>query len=91
VVGNMTETVRISFEGTLGADAPPFVVVYDLRVLTGALLSQIMRFGLITSSDKKSVSGKLKGSRRAFTEMIQSYGVGIKVVPVQHSGSFLPE
>ncbi len=90
MVSNLTKTVRISFEGTGETDSA-FVVIYDLAVLTGALLSQVMRFGLTRSADKKSVSGKLKGTSKAFTEMIQSYGVTIQMVPVQHPRSLVSE
>ncbi len=77
----MSEPVKISFEG--GSDeTAPFVTVYNPRILPGALFSQILRYGLINSRDKESsLSGRLKGNRKAFTEMIQSYGVSIEIVP----------
>jgi hypothetical protein len=75
----MTETVRLSFEGAQ-EDTSPFVTVYDPGLLTHALFSQMMRFGLSNSADKNSASGKLKGTRKAFTEMIHTYGYRIRVV-----------
>ena len=78
----MSETVKMSFEGAF-EDPSPHVVVYNPKVLSPALLSQVMRFGLIGATAKRPVlSGKLKGSRTAFTEMIQSYGVAVEIVPV---------
>ena len=78
----MSETVKLSFEGAF-EDPSPHVVVYNPKVLSPALLSQVMRFGLIGATAKRPVlSGKLKGSRIAFTEMIQSYGVAVEIVPV---------
>ena len=78
----MGETVKMSFDGAY-EDPSPHVVVYNPKVLPAALLSQIMRFGLIGSTPKKPfMSGKLKGSRKALTEMIQSYGLGVEIVPV---------
>ena len=76
----MPETVEMSFTGT-AEDASPMVVVYNPQVLTGALLSQVMRFGLVGGTTQRPLlSGKLKGSRKALTEMIQSYGVHVQVV-----------
>ena len=76
--GTSDEAVMISFQGE---EDNPYVIVYNARVLPRALFSQILRYGLATSSDKKtSLSGRLKGSTRAFTEMIRSYGVHIDVV-----------
>lgn len=71
----------MSFEGA-HEDPSPQVVIYNPRVLPAALLSQVMRFGLVAATPKRPVvSGKLKGSRKALTEMIQSYGLGVEVVP----------
>jgi hypothetical protein len=76
----MAETVEMSFEG-LSEDPSPHVVVYNPRVMTPALLSQVMRFGLVGgTSQKPLLSGKLKGTRKGLTEMIQSYGVHVQVV-----------
>ncbi|HLG10211.1 MAG TPA: hypothetical protein VI876_00500 [Dehalococcoidia bacterium] len=77
----MPETVQMSFEGAY-EDPSPLVVVYNPRVLPAALLSQVMRFGLVGATAKRPhLSGKLKGSRKALTEMIQSYGLGVEIVP----------
>jgi hypothetical protein len=78
----MSESVRISFDGAV-EDEAPFVVIYNPRVMPAALYSQVQRYGLVGAADKKpSLSGKLKGTRKAFTEMIQSYGVRIELVRV---------
>jgi hypothetical protein len=77
----MTETVKLSFEGAYD-DPSPHVIIHNPKVLSPALLSQVMRFGLVDATAKRPVvSGKLKGGRRAFTEMIQTYGLHIEVVP----------
>ncbi len=77
----MIETVKLSFEGSY-EDPSPLVVVHNPRVLPAALLSQVLRFGLVGGTAKRPLlSGKLKGSRKALTEMIQSYGLGVEIVP----------
>jgi hypothetical protein len=76
----MTMTVEISFQGAF-EDPSPHVVVYNPGVMPPALLSQVMRFGLVgATAQKPLLSGKLKGSRKALTEVIQSYGVHVEVV-----------
>ena len=76
----MAETAEISFTGS-AEDPSPMVVVYNPEVFSPALLSQAMRFGLVGGTKQKPLlSGKLKGSRKALTEMIQTYGVHVKVV-----------
>lgn len=76
----MPETVEMSFTGS-AEDASPFTVVYNPSVMPPALLSQVMRFGLVGGTAQHPLlSGKLKGSRKALTEMIQSYGVHVQVV-----------
>jgi hypothetical protein len=77
----MSQTVRLSFQGAY-EDPSPVVTVHNPEVLSPALLSQVMRFGLVAATIKKpTMSGRLKGSRKALTEMIQSYGVGVEIVP----------
>ena len=76
----MPETVEMSFEGAV-EDPSPHVVVYNPRVLSPALLSQMMRFGLVGATVQKPLlSGKLKGSTKALTELIHSYGFLVQVV-----------
>jgi hypothetical protein len=76
----MSDAVKISFEGAMDEESP-FVVIHNPRVMPAALYSQVQRYGLLGAADNKpSLSGKLKGTRKAFTEMIQSYGVRIEVV-----------
>lgn len=77
----MTNTVKLSFEGAY-EDPSPHVTVHNPQVMSPALLSQVLRFGLVAATAKRPVvSGKLKGSRKALVEMIQSYGIGVEVVP----------
>ena len=77
----MYETVRMSFEGSSEDRGSPLVVVYNPGVLPGALFRQIMRFGLKSTSRDSLLSGRLKGSRKGFMGMIQSYGVAVEIVP----------
>ena len=81
VAYEMTETVKISFEGSYEDDLSPLVVIYNPRVLPLTLFSQVMRFGLRGAADRKSsLSGRLKGNREAFIWMIQSYGFEVEIV-----------
>ena len=76
------ETVQLSFAGAY-EDPSPLVVVHNPRVLPAPLLSQVMRFGLVgATAHRPLLSGKLKGSRKALLEMIQSYGLSVEIVPV---------
>jgi hypothetical protein len=77
----VSNIVQISFRGSY--DEPsPFVTIYNPGVLPAALISQVQRFGLIKATDKAlHLSGQLKGNRKAFTELIQTYGVTVEVVP----------
>lgn len=78
----MPEIVQLSFEGT-HEDPSPMVVVYNPKVLPAALVSQVSRFGLVgATAQRPRLSGKLKGSRKALLEVIQSYGLHIEIVPV---------
>jgi len=79
-MNEMTEKIRISFEEPTMSEPLPLVVIYNPRALSFALLSQVMRFGLGYAGAKTRLSGRLKGNRKAFTEMIQSYGAGIELV-----------
>ena len=89
----MTERVKISFETSYENDASPYVVVLNPNVLSLALLSQVARFGLVGAADRKiALSGKLKGNREAFTQMIQSYGVEVEIVRAgTQDGAYSPE
>lgn len=78
----MYEAVQMSFEGSTEDRGSPQVVIYNPRVLPVSLFSQIVRFGLKSTTHPKSLlSGKLIGSRTAFMIMIQSYGVPVELVP----------
>ena len=71
-------TVKMSFEG--GRDeGTPHVIVYNPDVLSFACLTQVNRFGII-GDRKVQIAGKLKGSRKSLTEMIQSYGNNIEII-----------
>jgi hypothetical protein len=75
----MVPNVKISFTG-LDEYNESLVVVHNPNVLPPPLLSQVMRFGLMTGSGATpSLSGRLKGTREAFTKMIESYGVGVEL------------
>ena len=75
--------VRLSFDPAYEDDPTPHVVIYNPEMLTPAAFSQVTRFGIGHSLDRKAImSGKLKGGRRALTEMIQSYGFTVEVVDV---------
>ena len=89
----MTEKVKISFEASYENDASPFVVVLNPSVLPLALLSQVARFGVVGASDRKiALSGKLKGNREGFTQMIQSYGLEVEIVRVAlQDGAYISE
>ena len=77
----MAENVQLTFEGTY-EEPSQHVTIHNPQVMSPALLSQVLRFGLIAATVKRPVvSGKLKGTRKAFTEMIQSYGMHIEIVP----------
>jgi hypothetical protein len=76
----MAEIVRLSFEGDF-EDPSPLTTIHNPKVLPAALLSQVMRYGLVGATrEKPLVSGRLKGSRRAFTELIHSYGLSVEIV-----------
>jgi hypothetical protein len=77
----MYETLRMSFEGSTEDRGSPLVVVYNPRGIPRSLNSQILRFGLKSISHDSRLSGKLKGSRTGFLNMIQSYGVTVEIVP----------
>ena len=62
-------------------DPSPLVTVFNPSVMPFALFSQVTRFGLVGNANRKShLSGKLKGDRKAFLQMIQSYGTEIEIV-----------
>ena len=76
----MSEIVRLSFEGAFD-DPSPITTIHNPKVLPAALLNQVMRYGLVGATrEKPLVSGRLKGTRRAFTEMIQTYGLTVEIV-----------
>jgi hypothetical protein len=77
----MVQLVKMSFEGSY-EDRSPMVVVHNPQVFSAACLSQVKRFGIVGATVQKPLmSGKLKGTRKALVEMIQSYGFSIEIVP----------
>jgi hypothetical protein len=75
------QNVEISFRGS-DDDGTLFTVIHNPEVLPVGLHSQVKRFGLGgPSSHNPEVSGVLKGSRRALTELIHTYGLMLHVVP----------
>jgi len=76
----MNDKVKISFEASAVPGAAQSVVIYNPGVLSSALLSQVMRFGLIETRGSAALSGRLKGTQDAFVGMIQSYGVVVDIV-----------
>ena len=63
-------------EGTL------FALIHNPAVLPGGLHHQIKRYGLSgPSSASPHLSGPVKGSRKALTELIHTYGLTMQVVP----------
>jgi hypothetical protein len=78
----MPEAVQITFEGD-PEDPTPMVTIHNPKVLSPATLSQVQRYGLVGGTAQRPVlAGRLKGTRKSLTEMIQSYGHGVDVVPV---------
>jgi hypothetical protein len=77
---NMTEKVRILFEGAR-EDGPPFVTIENPALLTAGVTRQIARYGVTRrSGGQGTLSGRLQGARKDFLAMVQSYGVGIEIV-----------
>jgi len=75
----MAETVKLSFEGAYEEPSPQ-TMIYNPGVMPFALFTQVERFGLV-GTRKTHMSGRLKGSRKSFTEVIRSYGLNIEIVP----------
>jgi hypothetical protein len=75
------ENVEISFRGSED-DGTLFAVIHNPRVLPGGLHHQISRYGLTgPSSHNPLISGRVKGTRKALTELIHTYGLTMQVVP----------
>jgi hypothetical protein len=73
--------VEISFRGS-DDEGTLFTVIHNPEVLPVGLHHQIKRYGLSgPSSHDPEISGVLKGSRRALTELIHTYGLTLEVVP----------
>ncbi len=78
----MSKKLKISFDRSPGDDAPPLVVIHNPLILSGALLSQVERFGLTSHRKSAGLSGRLLGHQDDFLTMIESYGGGIELVPI---------
>ncbi len=75
------QNVEISFSGSED-DGTLFAVIHNPSVMPGGLHHQVKRYGLTgPSSHNPLVSGKVKGSRKALTELIHTYGLTMQVVP----------
>jgi hypothetical protein len=75
--------VEISFRGSED-DGTLYASIHNPAVLPSGLYSQIKRYGLTgPSSANPQVAGTLNGSRRALTELIQTYGLTLHVVPFE--------
>jgi hypothetical protein len=77
-------TVKISFQGS--DDDKLFVSISNPDVLPAGLHHQLTRYGLSgPSSHKPRLSGYSNGTRKALTELIQTYGCTLEIVP-SHDG-----
>jgi hypothetical protein len=75
------KNVEVSFSGTED-DGTLYAVIHNPEVLPSGLHSQLLRYGLSRpTSTRPQVSGTLNGSRRGFTELINTYGLTMEVVP----------
>jgi hypothetical protein len=77
------QNVEISFRGS-DDDGTLFTVIHNPQVLPVGLHHQIKRYGLTgPKSHDPEISGVLKGSRKALTELIHTYGLTMEVLPFQ--------
>jgi hypothetical protein len=76
------QSVQISFRGT--DEDSLFVQIRNPRALPAGLLHQVKRYGLTgPTSQKPYLSGRSNGTRRALTELIQTYGLSLDIVPFE--------
>lgn len=76
-------SVEISFRGSED-DGTLYALIHNPAVLPSGLYSQIKRYGLTgPSGNNPQFGGTLNGSRRALTELIQTYGLALRVVPFE--------
>jgi hypothetical protein len=74
------KNVQVSFTGQ-EAEGTLFATIYNPEVLPSGLRSQLLRYGLsLATSQRPQTSGVLNGSRRGFTELINTYGLTMEVV-----------
>jgi hypothetical protein len=75
------ENVEISFRGSED-NGTLFAMIHNPSVLPGGLHHQIKRYGLSGPSNANpQLAGTVKGSRKALTELIHTYGLTMQVIP----------
>lgn len=75
----MMPNLQVSFQGS--DEWMLFTTIHNPEILPAGLHRQIMRFGLTgPTSTQASICGTLKSSRRAFIEMIMTYGLTVQVI-----------
>ena len=78
-------SVEISFQGSED-DGTLFVSIHNPQDLPSGLFHQIKRYGLSgPSSHKPHLSGRSNGTRKALTELIQTYGCTLQIVPFREN------
>ena len=80
------ENVEISFRGSED-EGTLYAHIHNPTVLPGGLHHQLSRYGLTRPGNASPwISGKVKGTRKAVTELIHTYGLTMQVVPFkEHS------
>ena len=75
------KNVEISFRGSED-EGTLFAMIHNPAVLPGGLHHQLSRYGLKKPGTASPwLSGKVKGTRKAVTELIHTYGLTMQVVP----------
>ncbi len=75
-------SVEISFKGSED-NGTLVAVIHNPSILPGGLYTQIRRYGLSGPSNASPLlSGPVKGTRRALTELINTYGFETQIVPI---------
>lgn len=75
------QTVEISFQGS-DDDGSLVVSIRNPNLLPTGLYHQLTRYGLRgPTSQKPYLSGRSNSTRKALTELIQTYGCTLNVIP----------
>lgn len=75
------QSVEISFRGSED-NGTLYAAIHNPSILPSGLHHQMRRYGLSGPSNVNPLlSGTVKGSRRALTELIYTYGFNMEVVP----------